>query len=78
MELEDVALESDDAQFDPDLIERIPDAVSALPPASQLVVRMHYIDGLSHTEIAEALELSVGTVKSRLSYGLAALRTKIK
>jgi DNA-directed RNA polymerase specialized sigma24 family protein len=35
---------------------------------------MHYLDGLTHEEISEALEIAIGTVKSRLSYGLAALR----
>jgi RNA polymerase sigma factor (sigma-70 family) len=48
-----------------------------LSPASQVVLRMHYLDGLTHVEIAEALEVAVGTVKSRLSYGLAALRREI-
>ena len=42
--------------------------------ASRLVVRMHYFDDLTITEIAEALELPVGTAKSRLAYGLKALR----
>jgi DNA-directed RNA polymerase specialized sigma24 family protein len=35
---------------------------------------MHYIDGLTYVEIGEALEIAVGTVKSRLAYGLAAMR----
>ena len=64
--------------FDADLIEQIPDAINALPPASQLVLRMHYLDGLTYVEIAEALELSVGTIKSRLAYGLGILRKTVK
>ena len=35
---------------------------------------MHYIDGMKLWEIAEALELSLGTIKSRLNYGLSQLR----
>jgi DNA-directed RNA polymerase specialized sigma24 family protein len=38
---------------------------------------MHYLDRLTHFEIAEALELAVGTVKSRLVYGLARLRLEL-
>jgi DNA-directed RNA polymerase specialized sigma24 family protein len=35
---------------------------------------MHYLQELTYPEIGEALELPIGTVKSRLAYGLAALR----
>jgi DNA-directed RNA polymerase specialized sigma24 family protein len=38
---------------------------------------MHYLDGLTHLEIAEALGLAVGTVKSCLAYGLACLRLEL-
>ena len=41
------------------------------------MVRMHYLDEMTYVEIAEALELSVGTVKSRLAYGLALLRRRL-
>lgn len=61
-------------RFDPDLIAALPSALSSVSPASQLVLRMHYLDELTYPEIAEALEISVGTVKSRLAYGLAAMR----
>ena len=43
-----------------------------------MVLRMHYLDGLTYVEVAEALEISVGTVKSRMAYGLAALRKTVK
>lgn len=65
-----------DDDLDSETLAYLASAVSTLPPASQLVIRMHYMEGMSHTEVAEALELSAGTVKSRLSYGLAALRAR--
>lgn len=57
-----------------DLVRRCTDMIERLPPSSGLVVRLHYQDGLTLVEIAEALELPLGTVKSRLAYGLARLR----
>jgi RNA polymerase sigma-70 factor (ECF subfamily) len=40
-------------------------AVSALPAEEQLVVRLQHFEGLTHTQIAQRLGASVGTVKSR-------------
>lgn len=68
--------ESQDEQFDGELVAQIRSRLDSLSPASQVVLRMHYLDGLTHVEIAEALEVAVGTVKSRLAYGIAALRRK--
>lgn len=50
------------------------DALELVPPASRLVLQLHYVSGLTHAEIAEALDISIGTVKSRASYGLRWLR----
>ncbi|MBC8027445.1 MAG: RNA polymerase sigma factor, partial [Steroidobacteraceae bacterium] len=44
---------------------------------SRTVVSLHYLEGLSQREIAEALGLRIGTVKSRLAYGLAQLRSNV-
>ena len=38
---------------------------------------MHFLDGMKLWEIAEALEVAEGTVKSRMAYGLAALRKSL-
>ncbi len=76
-ELDQAPAEMIEEMFEADLIASASAAVASLSPASQIVIRMHYMDGMSHTEIAEALEISVGTVKSRLAYGLAALRADV-
>jgi RNA polymerase sigma-70 factor (ECF subfamily) len=55
-------------------MEEIAGAVNRLPPGCGAVIRMHFVDGLKLAEIAEALELPMGTVKSRLAYGLGLLR----
>ena len=68
--------EADD-RFEPELLAVLPSLVDALPPASQVVLRMHYLESLTHTEIAEALEIALGTVKSRLAYGLDVLRKEL-
>lgn len=52
--------------------------VDSLPPASKTVIRMHYLEQMSFVEIGEALELPIGTVKSRLAYGLSVLRGREK
>lgn len=51
---------------------------ATLPSATRAVVWLHYVEELSIREVAEVLDLSVGTAKSRLSYGLTRLRNEIK
>ena len=55
----------------------VADAVAELSPATRSVVALHYTGGLSLREIARALGISVGTVKSRLNSGLEQLRRRL-
>ncbi len=48
--------------------------VSALPETHREVLLLRFVDGLSLNEIAEALEIPLGTVKSRLHNALDILR----
>lgn len=52
-------------------------ALALLPDTHREAVVLRYYQGLSHAEIADALNIPVGTVKSRLSNGLARLREKL-
>jgi RNA polymerase sigma-70 factor (ECF subfamily) len=49
-------------------------ALQALPEEQRTVIIMKEYEGLKFREIAEVLELPENTVKSRLYYGLRALR----
>lgn len=62
---------------DPLLVRACADRLAALPPAAELTLRLHYLEEMTLLEIAEALEIPVGTVKSRLAYGLARLREQL-
>lgn len=57
-----------------ELLAALPDKLAALPAGAQIVLRLHYLQSLTQQEVAEALEIPLGTVKSRLAYGLACLR----
>lgn len=48
--------------------------VLALPVAHRIVVVMYYVNDLSLQQIADILEVPVGTVKSRLHYGRQTLK----
>ena len=48
--------------------------IGRVSPASRAVLVLHFQEGLSLPEIAAALDLPLGTVKSRLGYGLSMLR----
>jgi RNA polymerase sigma-70 factor, ECF subfamily len=49
----------------------------ALSPASRAVLTLHFQEELPLGAVAAILEIPLGTVKSRLAYGLAALRKKL-
>lgn len=49
-------------------------AIERLSPGSRAVVVLHYLEEMPLAEIADVLEIPLGTVKSRLGYGLKQLR----
>lgn len=63
-----------DGEFPREIIEKLPQLVDQLSPASRAVVVLFYLHELSLVETAAVLDIPVGTVKSRLAYGLASLR----
>lgn len=73
--IEDVRAE--EPVYDPALVRACADQIDTLPPAGRVVLRLHYLEELTLFEVAEALELPLGTVKSRLAYGLARLREAV-
>ena len=55
-------------------VERVRRAVAELPEAHRLVVELRFFAGATLGDIAAALDLPLGTVKSRLHHGLEKLR----
>lgn len=58
--------------------EAVQEAIAALSDDLRGVVVLRDIEGLEYEEIAEALEVALGTVKSRLHRGRLALRESLK
>jgi RNA polymerase sigma-70 factor, ECF subfamily len=54
--------------------ERVEAALQQLPEAYRTVVVLREIEGFAYEEIAEILEINLGTVKSRLTRGRSALK----
>lgn len=84
------ALDADDPAFNPEeepradvMMERayrdekIRAAFQSLPPAQYEVVRLHFIEDAPHSEIAERLNLPLGTVKSRLRLAFEKIRKEL-
>ena len=53
-------------------------ALDALPFDQRTVIVLREIDGLSYDDIAESLEVAVGTVKSRLTRARQTLREQLR
>ena len=57
----------------PDVVEELL-RNAEVTPAGRAVLLLHFAEEMSLQEVAAVLEVPLGTVKSRLAYGLAALR----
>jgi RNA polymerase sigma-70 factor, ECF subfamily len=78
-------------QLDESLVEELP-ALASPPPerlqellnlngislTSRAVLALHFQEELSLSEVAAILEIPLGTVKSRLAYGLSAIRKQLQ
>lgn len=70
----------DDAPSPHELFERgereraVQDAVGVLPDYQKAMIVMYHSESMSYEEIAEALDLPIGTVKSRLNRARLSLR----
>jgi len=61
-----------------ELQEKLNDAMQKLSTKHRTVVTLFEIDGLSHQEIAEVMDCSVGTVRSRLHYAKQLLQSELQ
>ena len=66
------------ATYEHDEIEMVWEAVNALRRDHREVIHLRFAAGLSYAEMAEALNVPVGTVRSRLHRGLKMLRRQIE
>ncbi|MEO7539850.1 MAG: sigma-70 family RNA polymerase sigma factor [Pyrinomonadaceae bacterium] len=69
---------ADVEMIDDERSRMIAKAISALPEKYRVPVILRDIDGRSYDEIAEIMELGLGTTKSRISRGRALLKEKLE
>ena len=62
------------ASLDREVIQR---ALTTIPVRQREAIELAYFGGLTQVEIAERLDLPLGTVKSRMRLGLLALRQEL-
>jgi RNA polymerase sigma-70 factor, ECF subfamily len=71
---DDPGIADEPAEGDPLLQRRLRVLVARLPAAARAVVLLRFQEDMDPTEIAEALQMSINTVKSHLRRSMAALR----
>jgi RNA polymerase sigma-70 factor (ECF subfamily) len=58
--------------------EAVREAVRQVPADQRRTIEMAYFMGMTHVEIAEAMDVPLGTVKSRLRIGLEKMREYLR
>ncbi|MBS0661794.1 MAG: sigma-70 family RNA polymerase sigma factor [Verrucomicrobia bacterium] len=69
---------ADRETFARELQEKLNEAMQKLSIPHRTVITLFEIDGLSHQEIAEIMNCSVGTVRSRLHYAKQLLQSELQ
>jgi RNA polymerase sigma-70 factor, ECF subfamily len=57
---------------------RVREAMRDLPEEQLLLLRLAFYEGLSHREIAEKLDVPLGTVKSRIRLAFAKMKSRLE
>jgi RNA polymerase sigma factor, sigma-70 family len=60
-----------------ELKHEIETAIESLPPMASRVFRLHYIEKMSHKDIAQMLNISTSTVSSHIARALKGLRQQL-
>lgn len=68
----------DEVMAEGERVSRVQAALAALPGEQHEVVVLSYIEGLSHSEIAERLGIPLGTVKSRMRLAYLKIRDAVE
>jgi RNA polymerase sigma-70 factor (ECF subfamily) len=68
----------DEAIAEKERQQRVQAALAGLPPEQKEVVALAYLEGLSHSEIAERLAMPLGTVKSRMRIAYQKIRAALE
>ena len=61
-----------------ELEDELSEALAELPPDQREALLLHVWGEMSYTEVASALEIPIGTVRSRISRACAALRLQLE
>jgi RNA polymerase sigma-70 factor (ECF subfamily) len=76
LNVDEIPAKTNDSESDIDQ-ELLQSAIDDLPDNFRLVVMMFYFEQLSYKEIATALDISIGTVMSRLSRAKGRIRQRL-
>lgn len=60
-----------------DRIDAARETISALEPLQREILDLRFAQGLSYAEMAEALNIPIGTVRSRLHHAIAEVRHRL-
>lgn len=77
-DVDSYALSEGDDSLDEQILNKLHLLIESLSPASRSVISLHYLGQMTINEVSMELNISVNTVKSRLSYGLKILKKKIE
>ena len=78
LQLKDPQLGPEALYFQEERTALVQKAVLSLPEASRAVLVLREYEGMSYHEIADALDIPVGTVMSRLNYARKLLKDKLE
>jgi RNA polymerase sigma-70 factor, ECF subfamily len=68
-----------DRQFrDFELKDRLEKAIARLPPNARLLIAAHYLEGVRYEDLADALQMPLGTVKTQLYRAKQQLRRMLE